>query len=227
MTANNAARQRFDPACIPTQPDLSFEQSLWQAGFQAIAGIDEAGRGALAGPVAAAAVILPCVEGLPQKLAGVRDSKQMTARQRSIWADRIRCTVLAQAVGFASAQEIDQIGIAPATRLAAQRALDLLARQPVYLLLDCLFLPDNTLPQTALIKGDQRSLSIAAASVLAKTARDALLTEISIQYPGYDLEVHKGYGTLRHRRAIQSLGPTPFHRLTFTLTGGLTDSGGN
>ncbi len=224
MTPNRASR--LDPACIPARPDLSFEQGLWQAGFQAVAGIDEAGRGALAGPVAAGAVVLPCLEGLAEQLSGVRDSKQMTAGQRAIWAERIRGAALAHAVGFASAQEIDLLGIAPATRLAAQRAVDQLRLAPAYLLLDWLFLPDNDLPQTALIKGDQRSLSIAAASVLAKTARDALVTEASDQYPGYGLAVHKGYGTLLHRQAIQALGPTPFHRLSFALTGGLTDSGG-
>lgn len=222
MTAHNP---RYDPACIPPSPDLSFEHSLWQAGFQKVAGIDEAGRGALAGPVAAAAVILPCAAGLPAQLQGVRDSKQMSAVQRSAWAHTIRQTALAHAVGFASAQEIDQYGIAPATRLAAQRALDQLPLPPDYLLLDCLFLPDNPLPQTALIKGDQRALSIAAASVLAKTARDALLTTLADQFPGYDLAVHKGYGTLRHRQAIQNLGPAPIHRQSFTLTGGLSISG--
>ncbi len=220
---------RLDPALIPAHPDLSFENDLWQAGFEWVVGVDEAGRGALAGPVAAGAVALPCRPGLEESLEGVRDSKQMTPRQRSAWAGKIRSVARTQAVGFASAAEIDAYGILPATRLAVQRALDQLGLPDLAaacLLLDCLFLPDNAQPQVSLIKGDQRSLSIAAASVLAKTSRDALLQELALQFPGYDLAVHKGYGTLRHRQAIQRLGHSPIHRRSFTLTGGLLPSGG-
>jgi len=209
----------FDPSLLPQEPDLSFEQILWQAGEPSVAGIDEAGRGALAGPVAAGAVILPPVERMVELLKGVRDSKQMTPRARLISREKILQYATSWGVGFASSEEIDQMGILPATRLAACRALECLAKPPVHLLLDYLFLPEVALPQTALIKGDCRSLSIAAASILAKTARDALLCEFDLTYPGYGFTAHKGYGTYAHRDALQRLGPCPVHRLSFALQG--------
>ena len=206
---------RIDPALIPSAPNLEFEQALWDAGLGYIAGIDEAGRGALAGPVAAAAVILPPQESIAQDLLGVRDSKEMSPNLRATWALRIQAASLTYGVGFASSEEIDAIGIIPATRLAAQRAIVLLTPLPELLLLDYLFIPDSPLPQTSLIKGDARSLSIAAASVLAKTSRDAVMLKKDQQYPGYDFAAHKGYGTVAHRQAIAHLGTTPIHRLTF------------
>lgn len=124
---------------------------------------------------------------------------------------------LCYAVGFASHQEIDVYGIVPATRLAMQRALSQLSVAPQHLLLDFLDLPDLPIPQTCLVKGDCRSLSIAAASVLAKTARDELMRQIDKQYPGYGFAIHKGYGTLAHCQALQALGPSPVHRATFHL----------
>lgn len=216
MKGNND-RRRFDPASIPAQPDLSFEFLLWTSGLKVIAGIDEAGRGALAGPVAAAAVVLPDSGSVQKRLAGVRDSKQMTPTQREYWAGQIRSTALAFGVGMASAAEIDDLGIVPATQRAAQRALDQLVALVDCLLLDCMFLPESELPQVSLVKGDQRSLSIASASVLAKTVRDSLMSDMDGQFPGYDLAVHKGYGTLRHRQAILRLGPSPIHRLSFAV----------
>jgi len=209
------SRGRLDPACIPPSPNISFEQALWQAGISWVAGIDEAGRGALAGPVAAAAVVFPADTGLLICLDGVRDSKQMTPAQRQHWADPIRMKALAWGLGMASAQEIDELGILPATRLATQRALEALPSLPGHLLLDYLFLPESPVPQTALIKGDRRSLSIAAASILAKTARDELMIALDQQYPGYGFAFHKGYGTRIHRQAIEYLGVSPVHRLTF------------
>jgi len=206
---------RFDPALIPPNPDLSFERALWNAGVSRVAGIDEAGRGPLAGPVAAAAVILPSDADLVERLAGVRDSKQMTPLQRQAASIRIREIALAHAVGFAEAAEIDMLGILPATRLAAWRALQALVLKPEHLLLDHLFLPDVDLPQTALTKGDCRSLSIAAASVLAKTARDDRLVALDQVYPGYGFARHKGYGTKAHREALLRLGPCPQHRHSF------------
>jgi ribonuclease HII len=202
---------------LPPAPDLAFEEVLWAAGVSAIAGIDEAGRGALAGPVGAAAVVLPHEAGLVQRLAGVRDSKQMLPQAREKARERILDAALAWGVGFASSQEIDEMGILPATRLAAWRALHALIAQPDHLLLDYIFLPDAPTPQTALIKGDCRSLSIAAASVLAKTARDACMLELDAQYPGYGFAAHKGYGTQAHRAALHRLGPSPVHRLCFRL----------
>jgi ribonuclease HII len=196
-------------------PDLSFEKNLWRSGVQHVAGMDEAGRGALAGPVAAAALILPVDRSVSKTLHGVRDSKELTPSARAAWAQCLRQVGLAWGVGFASQQEIDALGILPATRLAAQRALNGLAISPQHLLLDYLFLPDCPLPQTALIKGDARSLSIAGASILAKTARDALLSELDRVHPGYGFASHKGYGTPGHLRALADLGPCQIHRLTF------------
>ena len=207
----------FDRSLLPTEPDLSFELELWKAGHAAVAGIDEAGRGALAGPVAAAAVILPPEVRLLEDLRGVRDSKQMTAEQRDIARGKILSRAVCWGVGMATAGEIDQLGILPATRLAVCRALDGLTIAPTHLLLDYLRIPEVDTPQTALVKGDCRSLSIAAASVLAKTSRDALMGAMELEYPGYGFARHKGYGTFAHREAIQRLGPSPAHRLSFTL----------
>jgi len=209
----------FDLSLLPPEPDLSFELALWEAGLTAVAGIDEAGRGALAGPVAAAAVVLPPEARMVECLKGVRDSKQMAPNQREAARKKILQYAITWGVGLASAEEVDQMGILPATRLAACRALEALILPPAHLLLDYLFLPEIPLPQTALTKGDCRSLSIAAASVLAKTARDALLRELELTYPGYGFASHKGYGTQAHREALQRLGVSPVHRLSFTLFG--------
>ena len=153
-------------------PDLRFEKKLWGGGIDSIAGLDEAGRGALAGPVTVAAVILPNLPHLARTLGGVRDSKQMTPLSRSRRAETIKTTARAWSLGWASAEEIDSLGIAAATRLAAERAIAGLSILPDYLLTDFHLKPDTAIPFTSLVKGDQKSLSIAAASVLAKTARD-------------------------------------------------------
>ena len=160
-------------------------------------------------------MILPARQDLLTQLSGVRDSKQMTPDRRAEWAQKVRLIALAWGVGLASASEIDAIGIVPATRLAVRRALQQLPIQPQHLLLDFLQLPQVSLPQTPLVKGDERSLSIAAASILAKTTRDALLCEYEQQYPGYGFAAHKGYGTLAHRMAMQRLGLSPIHRCSF------------
>jgi ribonuclease HII len=207
----------FDASLLPSEPDLSFELVLWQAGIKGVAGIDEAGRGALAGPVAAAAVILPQKVDVIRLLKGVRDSKQMTPKDRETAREWIIQYAASWGVGFATAEEIDLLGIVPATQLAAWRALEQLIAYPDHLLLDYLFLPDVSVPQTALIKGDCRSLSIAAASILAKTSRDTLMRELDLTYPDYGFAAHKGYGTLAHRDALHRLGPSQVHRLSFTL----------
>ena len=201
-------------------PDLTYEKHLWPH-FRYIAGLDEAGRGALAGPVAVGAVILPRDEALLSRvLAGVRDSKQMTPLEREMLAPRIQETALAWYVGLASSAEIDSMGIVRATRLAGVRALEGLTLLPQYLLTDFrLELPHLEIPQTALVKGDALCLSIAAASVLAKTARDALMRELDSQFPDYGLGKHKGYGTLTHRLALKRLGYSSIHRKSFTLKG--------
>ena len=199
-------------------PDLSFEKNLWQSGLQTVVGLDEAGRGALAGPVAVGAVILPNDPHLLSTLSGVRDSKQMTPLARDSVSPRIQKVACAWSVAFASADEIDALGIVPATRLAALRALEAISLFPDYLLTDFrLELPELDISQTALVKGDARCLSIASASVLAKTARDALMRELDAQYPGYQLGKHKGYGTQAHRLALKRLGYSSIHRKTFVV----------
>ncbi len=207
--------KRFDPSLLPPAPDLSVESGLWQMGIQYIAGIDEAGRGSLAGPVAAGAVVLSPGSATLADLRGLKDSKQLTPTQREAWAERLRQVAHAWGVGFASHTEIDRFGIIPATRLAAQRALENIDWPVEHLMLDYLFLPDNHLPQTNLIKGDQRSLSIAAASVLVKVARDELLVRLDNEYPGYCFADHKGYATAQHLAALDRLGPSPVHRASF------------
>ena len=139
----------------------------------------------------------------------------MTPVQRSTWAEVIQHTAVTYGIGMASPQEIDQIGIVPATRLAVSRAIDHLAVCPDYLLVDYLNLPTIPIPQISLAKGDVRSLSIAAASILAKTARDALLEKLDEQFPGYGLSAHKGYGTAAHLDALHRLGPSALHRKSF------------
>lgn len=200
------------------KPDLKYEKGLWSS-YRFIAGMDEAGRGALAGPVCVGAVILPHNNPhLLRTLSGVHDSKQLTPRQRFELVPQIKETALAYGIGFASAEEIDQLGIVPATRLAASRAVEQLSQFPQYLLTDFrLELPELDIPQTAIVKGDQRSLSIACASILAKTARDELMLELSGSYPEYKFSAHKGYGTLLHRKKIEQLGHSPIHRKTFQL----------
>jgi len=199
-------------------PDLTYETELWPH-FQYIAGLDEAGRGALAGPVAVGAVILPNDNPhLASTLSGARDSKQMTPHERERLAIKIRDTALTWSVGFASADEIDAQGIVRATRLAAIRALHQFTLIPHYLLTDFrLELPQIEIPQTSLVKGDVHCLSIACASILAKTTRDVLMHELAEQHPGYGLDQCKGYGTEAHRSALKRLGASEIHRKTFQI----------
>lgn len=204
---------------VTDPPNLKFEQDLWNSGLAFVAGFDEAGRGALAGPVAVGAVILPFDNPqFPQILADVRDSKQMTARQRETCAPLIKGTALAWSVSFAMPDEIDTLGIVGATRLAGMRALEALSPTPNFLLTDFrLELPESEFPQTSLPKGDARCLSIAAASILAKTTRDALMRELDSQFPGYGLAQNNGYGTQAHRSAMVRLGYSAIHRKTFSF----------
>jgi ribonuclease HII len=210
-----ARTPRVDLGLVPDVPGLVWEMKLWQSVGSRLAGIDEAGRGALAGPVAAAAVILPADPEIAATLHGVRDSKQMTPRQRATWAERIYASALAWGVGMASSTEIDTLGIGPAARLAAERAVRGLQFPPDYLLFDAGLAIAGPLPQTALVKGDRRSLTIAAASILAKTSRDTFLNQLDSEYPAYGFAAHKGYGTPFHLRALAQFGPTPHHRCTF------------
>jgi ribonuclease HII len=211
--------KKVDPGLIPEVPDLGFETALWLEGTSCVAGIDEAGRGALAGPVAAAALMFRMDDSLNQTLRGVRDSKQMTPVSRSYWAERLKEIAPDFGVGFSSPEEIDEIGIVPATQLAASRALSQFSQSPQHLLIDYIKIPGCSIPQTPLVKGDARSLSIAAASVLAKVTRDTLMCKFDSQYPGYGFTAHKGYGTWAHREAIVRLGPCPIHRKSFRIKG--------
>lgn len=199
-------------------PDLFHEKKLWST-YKYIAGLDEAGRGALAGPVCVGAVILSAdYPRLAATLNGVRDSKQLSPAKREQLAPRIKQIALTWGVGFSTADEIDSIGIVPATRLAANRALEALPIFPDFLLTDFrLELPELDISQAALVKGDQISLSIASASILAKTARDELMIHLDSQYAEYGFVKHKGYGTLRHRKSILRFGFSPVHRKTFQV----------
>lgn len=211
------ARRKFDRSLLPERPDLHFETVLWKQGIRFIAGVDEAGRGALAGPVAAGAVVLPMeISDLYERLEGVRDSKVMSPQDREYWAEAIKAVAVAWGVGFASAVEIDKLGIVPATQLAAGRAIQSIGCVVEHLLVDYIDIPDIKLPQTPLVKGDVRSLSIAAASILAKTTRDAVLVELDKTYTGYLFANNKGYGTPEHKQAIEKLGPCDQHRKTFS-----------
>jgi ribonuclease HII len=198
-------------------PPLRYEKELWGLGFRYIGGVDEAGRGAWAGPVAAAVVVLPAEAGVRRPLASVRDSKLMTPLQRERAAPIIKVEALAWGVGYSSAEEIDAWGILPATRQAMMRAVEMLPLLPEYLLLDYIHWPDLANPHLILTKGERRSLSIAAASVLAKTARDALMRDMDDRYPGYGFARHKGYGTAYHRRALDRQGPCAIHRKSFNI----------
>lgn len=207
--------RRIDPSLIPAAPTLEFEQALWAGGLRHLAGIDEAGRGALAGPVYAGAVILPATPDITRTLDSVRDSKEMTPVQREHWAVQIKRRSLAWGVSRASADEIDRLGIMPATRLAALRAVGRLDPQPDHLLVDALKFEECPIPQTMLWKGDARSLSIAAASVLAKVTRDAELRQLHGRFPDYGFAGHKGYATAAHLAAIAAIGPCEQHRQSF------------
>jgi ribonuclease HII len=198
---------------LPTQDT---ERELHAQGYLHVAGIDEVGRGPLAGPVVAAAVVLPLDLTLQQKeLAIIRDSKALTARQRERADVVVRQAALAIGIGEVTAEEIDRIGIAAATRRAMSMALESLPEPPDHLLIDALQLSWRNRPCTAIIKGDMLCTAIAAASIIAKVHRDAFMVEMDALYPGYGFAGHKGYGSSGHLQALQELGPTPLHRYSF------------
>lgn len=204
---------------------LLYEHQYQQSGCHKIMGFDEAGRGTWAGPVAAGAVCLPLGrKDLSKALQGVRDSKQMTPRQRTQLVAKIKEIALAWGVGSASSVEIDQHGIVAATKLAMRRAFEMANFQPDCLLLDSLAWPEMHIPQICIVKGDTLSLSIAAASVIAKVWRDEHMLELDQHYPNYHFAVHKGYGTAKHQAALREHGPSPIHRMTFAPLRKLTES---
>jgi ribonuclease HII len=198
---------------LPDRPTLDRERHLQQAGHRRIAGLDEAGRGAWAGPVVAAAVILNLPEA--SSLREVNDSKQLSARQRDKLYQIIIDHCLAYGIGQGSVAEIDELGILPATRLAMTRAVAALAPQPDALIIDAVRLPQVPQPQAVFNFADSISLSVAAASILAKVTRDRLLIDLDAHYPAYGFARHKGYGTQIHRAALQSVGPCAIHRRSF------------
>lgn len=193
------------------EPTDCFEAEARRCGYRLVAGADEAGRGPLAGPVVAAAVILPrrCV------LKGLNDSKQVAEDERERLYEEIAARALALAVGQASAPEIDRLNILEATRLAMGRAIQALPLQPDFLLTDALALPGLSVPQRPIIKGDGLSVSIAAASIIAKVTRDRLMLDYHRRFPRYNFRVHKGYPTPEHLRLLAELGPCDIHRRSF------------
>ena len=190
-----------------------FERACQQSGYKQIAGIDEAGRGALAGPVIAAAVILP----INCTLDGLNDSKQLSPKQRARLRDEIHRVAVSIGVGAIDNQVIDRLNILNATLLAMQKAVEKLTPPPDYLLVDGIYLPQVDIPGEAIPKGDSRSYSIAAASIIAKTTRDRLMIELDHTYPNYGFPKHKGYPTSQHRQAIAQFGASDIHRHTFKL----------
>jgi ribonuclease HII len=198
---------------------FAFEQTLWQSGVTRVAGVDEAGRGPLAGPVVAAAAILPsrwAESGLPAELAGLNDSKQLTEVQRETYFEFLtRCAEIEFAIAAVDAGVIDEINILQATHRAMNEALAQLSPLPPHALVDGRPVKTLRVPQTAIVKGDARSYSIAAASVLAKVTRDRQMLEYHAQFPTYGFAEHKGYGTAKHLAAIAAHGPCPIHRRSF------------
>lgn len=203
---------------IQKGPTLIEEMALFSQGHSFIAGLDEAGRGCLAGPVVAAAVMLPLEADssrLSSQLTGVNDSKQLSASTRERLYDVIHAHALSVSVGIGSVELIDERNILQATKQAMRHAIASLSPAPQALLLDALLLKDIALPQKAIIKGDAISLSIAAASIIAKVTRDRMMVELHEHYPQYGFAQHKGYGTAMHLAALQQHGVTPHHRRSF------------
>lgn len=187
------------------------EDAFFEQGLQVICGVDEAGRGPLAGPVCAAAVILPAHLELP----GLTDSKKLSDKRRRELFPQIQQQAISYGIGFASEKEIDEINILQATFLAMERALNQLSVRPDLTLIDGNREKDFGIPVKTVVKGDSLSANIAAASILAKVSRDDLMLEAAKQYPQYGFEVHKGYGTKAHYEALEKYGPCPIHRQTF------------
>lgn len=195
---------------LPTDT-LAYEKIAQAQGFQRIAGVDEVGRGPLAGPVMATAVILPPGLHIP----GIDDSKKLSPLKREILFDVITAKALAIGTGSVEPEIIDSINILQATRLAMLNAVGQLSPLPDFLLIDGITPINTSIPQKTVKKGDSLSLSIAAASIIAKVTRDRLMVEMDQRYPGYGFAGHKGYGSALHLEAIRQLGPCPIHRLTF------------
>ena len=202
-------------------PTFDQEHALQARGYRLVAGVDEVGRGALAGPVMAAAVILPLGSDFPW-LKLVRDSKQLSPRQRERVFDLVRSAGIPFGLGSVPHATIDRVGIVRATRMAMAEAVQALPSRPDFLLIDALSLPEVDLPQKGIVRGDQLSFSIACASIVAKVSRDRQMTELDGVYPGYGLARHKGYGTRQHLQCLGRLGPCAIHRRSFAPVLGLS-----
>lgn len=190
---------------------FQYERQLWDQGYMHIAGIDEAGRGCLFGDVVAATVIFD----RNTYIEGITDSKQLSPTRREALYEEIMERAEAVGIGRVDARSIDQINIRQATRLAMKKAVDSLSKTPDYLLIDAETIDEENILQMSVVKGDQASFSIAAASIIAKVTRDRLCHDWDQMYPEYGLSVHKGYATAKHREAIRLFGPTPLHRKSF------------
>jgi ribonuclease HII len=217
---NKKSRQRT--ASSRNIPSFNEEKALSLEGYRYIAGIDEVGRGALAGPVAAAAVILPFDIDTPW-LKLVRDSKQLSPSRRESLSFDIHDMAISVGIGMIDRETIDEQGIVKATRLAMKMAVEQLVPSADTLLIDYMTIPEISLPQKGIKKGDSLSLSIACASIVAKVARDSLMIELDKTYPGYEFSRHKGYGTRTHIACLNRLGPSPVHRRSFSPVRGITE----
>lgn len=192
-------------------PTFLEERRLITQGFLMVAGVDEVGCGCWAGPVYAAAVILP----LNSRIGLIRDSKQLSAKQREHLVDQIKTKALAWAIGSASHEEVDRWNIRQAAFLATRRAIASLSTKPDHILSDGFVIPELPMPCKRIIRGDTKVKSIAAASIIAKVARDAEMRRLDQTFPGYGFAQHKGYGTRLHQRALKKLGPSAIHRMSF------------
>ena len=199
---------------MPQLPNLDHENELKSRGYELVAGIDEVGRGALAGPVVAGAVILPHAASLTW-FELVRDSKELDHSKRETLFDFITKEAVAVGIGTVPPQVIDSINILKATKLAMMQAVEKLPRQPSFLIIDRVTLSQCPIPQKGITRGDKLCISIACASVIAKVARDRMMEKFDKTYPGYGFAKHKGYGTVEHIACLRKLGPSPIHRLYF------------
>jgi ribonuclease HII len=227
VSANQIAPARLSVLPARTAPHLRYERAFWREGIPAVAGVDEVGRGALAGPLVAAAVVFPHCDGsalrrLRRALAGVRDSKQLSPEQRRALLEPIRAAASAIAIGMVEVAELDAVGLGAANRLAMERAVLGLTAPVDALVLDACVL-DLGLPQVGLIDGDAQCISIAAASIVAKVARDQIMIDLDGDDDRYAFALHKGYGSALHQQRLREHGPGPHHRRCFGPVARLLD----
>ena len=209
---------------MKTEVDLKkYEKELYKEGYQLICGCDEAGRGPLVGPVVAGAVILP----VDYELVGLTDSKQLSEKKREYYFAKIKEDAISYGIGIVSAKKIDEVNIYEASRLAMKEAISKLSVKPDYVLTDAMPMPGYDIPVKSIIHGDALSLSIAAASVLAKVTRDDIMKKMALEHPEYEFERHKGYPTKRHLELLELYGPTKDYRFTYKPVRDLIIKGGS